>query len=93
MVGPREFEFSGLHCISNNKYYNDIITLLSSRFKLNTVGSPSERTSEYSVWVGDLDPAVDDETLFQHFASRYTSTTAAKVVCDKNTGMSRGESS
>ena len=57
------------------------------------MGSPSERTSEYSVWVGDLDPAVDDETLFQHFASRYTSTTAAKVVCDKNTGMSRGESS
>jgi len=62
---------------------------------LNTVGDRSgtgqEKSTEWSVWVGDLDPNVDDLTLYKHFSAHFTSTTAAKVVCDKTTGYSRGE--
>ncbi|XP_067948931.1 tRNA selenocysteine 1-associated protein 1-like [Watersipora subatra] len=79
--------FQALHQLGGKLIPNSNPT---KRFKLNTVGSPQERLTEYSVWVGDLDPMVDDEALFRHFAAKYNSTTAAKVVCDKTTGLSRG---
>ncbi|XP_049831136.1 tRNA selenocysteine 1-associated protein 1 isoform X1 [Schistocerca gregaria] len=61
------------------------------RFKLNhagTTGRPSG-DREYSLWVGDLTPEVDDYTLYKTFASRYPSIRTAKVILD-NAGYSKG---
>ncbi|KAK7873570.1 hypothetical protein R5R35_009275 [Gryllus longicercus] len=61
------------------------------RFKLNhagTTGRPS-LDREFSLWVGDLTPEVDDYTLYRTFAARYPSIRTAKVILD-NTGYSKG---
>ncbi|XP_067003883.1 tRNA selenocysteine 1-associated protein 1 isoform X2 [Anabrus simplex] len=61
------------------------------RFKLNhagTTGRPS-LDREFSLWVGDLTPEVDDYTLYRTFASRYQSIRTAKVILD-NAGYSKG---
>lgn len=50
------------------------------RFKLNhasTTGRPPI-DREFSLWVGDLTPDVDDYTLYRTFASRYQSIRTAK---------------
>lgn len=44
---------------------------------------------EYSLFVGDLAPEVNDFILQQTFAERYKSIKSAKVVTDSQTGMSR----
>ncbi|KAF0304599.1 tRNA selenocysteine 1-associated protein 1 [Amphibalanus amphitrite] len=62
-----------------------------TRFMLNN--SNAGRTGherEYSIWVGDLDKSVDDSQLYLAFASRYSSVSAARVVMDRVTGVSRG---
>lgn len=61
------------------------------RFKLNhasTTGRPPI-DREFSLWVGDLTPDVDDYTLYRTFASRYQSIRTAKVILD-NAGYSKG---
>ncbi|KAK6624601.1 hypothetical protein RUM44_011460 [Polyplax serrata] len=63
------------------------------RFKLNHAG-PNNRPvvgqdKEYSLWVGDLSPDIDDYTLYKCFASRYQSIRTAKVVLD-SAGFSKG---
>lgn len=35
---------------------------------------------EFSLWVGDLTPEVDDYTLYKTFAGRYQSIKAAKGI-------------
>lgn len=44
---------------------------------------------EFSLWVGDLTPEVDDYTLYKTFAGRYQSIKAAKVILDAS-GFSKG---
>lgn len=44
---------------------------------------------EYSVWVGDLSPEVDDYSLYKAFAMKYHSIRSAKVILDGN-GFSKG---
>lgn len=64
----------------------------SVRFRLNHAGGGATRPSqdkEYSLWVGDLTPEVDDYTLYKAFAARYPSIRTAKVILD-TTGYSRG---
>ena len=50
------------------------------RFRLNHAGSTTRPSTdrEYSLWVGDLTPEVDDYTLYKTFASRYPSIRTAK---------------
>jgi len=60
------------------------------RFKLNhssTRGATSDK--EFSLWVGDLTPDVDDFALYKTFGSRYNSIKTAKVIYDPN-GSSKG---
>ncbi|KAI3642298.1 hypothetical protein MP228_011853 [Amoeboaphelidium protococcarum] len=45
---------------------------------------------EYSIFVGDIGPDVDDDILLQTFQQYYPSCRAAKVVTDAMTGLSRG---
>ncbi|VVC94026.1 tRNA selenocysteine 1-associated protein 1 [Leptidea sinapis] len=63
------------------------------RFRLNTA-SREARTNmqherEFSVWVGDLSPDVDDYSLYRIFASKYSSIKTAKVILD-NSGYTKG---
>jgi len=60
------------------------------RFKLNhaSYGRGHLLVPEYSVFVGDMDPTVDDYLLYKSFADKYPSTKTAKVVLD-DTGTSR----
>ncbi|XP_037085317.1 tRNA selenocysteine 1-associated protein 1-like [Pollicipes pollicipes] len=60
-----------------------------TRFLLNHSNAKKTQDSEFSLWVGDLDQAVDDEMLYKAFATRYNSVRLAKVVFDKVTGLSR----
>ena len=45
---------------------------------------------EFSIFVGDLGPEVDDNLLFSTFQLRYPSCKTAKVVTDAVTALSRG---
>jgi len=64
------------------------------RFKLNhntTRPGPGTAGSdrEFSLWVGDLSPDVDDFQLYKTFAARYNSIKTAKVIYEQN-GQSKG---
>jgi hypothetical protein len=51
------------------------------RFRLNTASNQGKvlmNEREFSLWVGDLSPEVDDYTLYKTFAARYQSIKAAK---------------
>jgi len=60
------------------------------RYKLNhnsTRLGPGER--DFSIWVGDLSPDVDDLQLYKFFSARYQSVRTCKVVMD-GSGYSKG---
>lgn len=62
------------------------------RFRLNTASNQGKvlmNEREFSLWVGDLSPEVDDYTLYKTFAARYQSIKAAKVILDAS-GFSKG---
>jgi len=61
-----------------------------TRFKLNHNSNrllPGERN--FSVWVGDLTPEIDDLQLYRFFSARFKTIVSAKVVLDE-TGTSKG---
>jgi len=58
------------------------------RFKLNLATSSGKVVPEYSIFVGELDPKINDYALYKEFLDRYPSTKTAKVVLDEN-GQSR----
>lgn len=61
------------------------------KFKLNysTYHKKHELTPDYSIFVGDLSPEVDDFQLYYFFLSKYPSCRGGKVVTD-TLGNSRG---
>ncbi|XP_076268307.1 tRNA Selenocysteine associated protein [Rhynchophorus ferrugineus] len=62
------------------------------RFRLNNASNNPGRQivdREFSVWVGDLSPDVDDYNLYRVFSSKYNTIKTAKVILD-NSGFSRG---
>ncbi|CAG4946884.1 unnamed protein product [Colias eurytheme] len=63
------------------------------RFRLNTASREAranmQTEREFSVWVGDLSPDVDDYSLYRVFASKYSSIKTAKVILD-NSGYTKG---
>ncbi|XP_070555821.1 tRNA selenocysteine 1-associated protein 1-like isoform X2 [Ptychodera flava] len=65
-------------------------TYPTKRFKLNYAAyGHSYQSPEFSLFVGDLTPEVEDHALHEFFAQRYLSCKAAKVVLD-GSGNSRG---
>lgn len=65
-----------------------MLILINSYFlQQNKVLGPTDR--EFSVWVGDLSPEVDDYSLYKAFAMKYNSIRSAKVILDGN-GFSKG---
>ncbi|KAI5287289.1 hypothetical protein KEM52_001663 [Ascosphaera acerosa] len=68
----------------------------SRQFKLNWAsgGGLSDRRDdrgpEYSIFVGDLGPEVNDYSLVSLFQNRFPSVKSAKIMTDNITGMSRG---
>ncbi|KAK9381824.1 uncharacterized protein V2V93DRAFT_202397 [Kockiozyma suomiensis] len=72
-----------------------IIPNTQRAFKLNWAsgGGFSERTDrtpEYSIFVGDLGPETSEYVLLNLFQSRYPSCKSAKIMTDPVSGMSRG---
>ncbi|KAI9199866.1 uncharacterized protein BJ171DRAFT_427251 [Polychytrium aggregatum] len=61
-------------------------------FKLNWASGLNDRRYglEFSIFVGDLAPEIDDYTLMITFQSRFASCKTAKVVMDSNNGVSKG---
>ncbi|XP_048518287.1 tRNA selenocysteine 1-associated protein 1 isoform X2 [Dendroctonus ponderosae] len=62
------------------------------RFRLNNASNNTSRQfidREFSVWVGDLSPDVDDYNLYRVFSSKYNTIKTAKVILD-NSGFSKG---
>ncbi|XP_049877366.1 tRNA selenocysteine 1-associated protein 1 [Pectinophora gossypiella] len=63
------------------------------RFRLNTASREAranmQQEREFSVWVGDLSPDVDDYSLYRIFASKYNSIKTAKVILDSS-GYTKG---
>ncbi|XP_060705989.1 tRNA selenocysteine 1-associated protein 1-like isoform X2 [Hemiscyllium ocellatum] len=61
------------------------------KFKLNyaTYGKKADVGQEYSIFVGDLSPEVDDFHLYDYFVKKYSSCRGGKVVTDTS-GNSRG---
>lgn len=61
------------------------------RFRLNNASNTgrSMLDREFSVWVGDLSPDVDDYNLYRVFSTKYNTIKTAKVIID-NSGFSRG---
>ncbi|XP_030764693.1 tRNA selenocysteine 1-associated protein 1 isoform X1 [Sitophilus oryzae] len=62
------------------------------RFRLNNASNNPGRQivdREFSVWVGDLSPDVDDYNLYRVFSSKYNTIKTAKVILD-NSGFSKG---
>lgn len=62
-----------------------------TKFRLNhtSLGGKQAMDKDFSLWIGDLSPDVDDYTLYKGFASRYPSVRLAKVILDAN-GFSKG---
>lgn len=63
------------------------------RFRLNAASSNANKLlaneREFSVWVGDLSPEVDDYNLYRIFSNKYSSIKTAKVILDSS-GFSKG---
>lgn len=61
------------------------------RFRLNSASNSkmSVNEREFSVWVGDLSPEVDDYNLYRIFSNKYSSIKTAKVILDSS-GFSKG---
>lgn len=61
------------------------------RFRLNNASNTGRTLldREFSVWVGDLSPDVDDYNLYRVFSSKYSTIKTAKVILD-NSGFSKG---
>ncbi|XP_056630739.1 tRNA selenocysteine 1-associated protein 1 [Diorhabda sublineata] len=61
------------------------------RFRLNNASNTGRSLidREFSVWVGDLSPDVDDYNLYRVFSSKYNTIKTAKVILDSS-GFSKG---
>lgn len=62
------------------------------RFRLNSASNSNKLSGnerEFSVWVGDLSPEVDDYNLYRVFSNKYSSIKTAKVILDSS-GFSKG---
>ncbi|XP_044747049.1 tRNA selenocysteine 1-associated protein 1 [Coccinella septempunctata] len=61
------------------------------RFRLNNASNTGRTLldREFSVWVGDLSPDVDDYNLYRVFSSKFSTIKTAKVILD-NSGFSKG---
>jgi RNA recognition motif-containing protein len=55
-----------------------------------TDGCSDDRSPEYSIFVGDLGPEVNEYVLVSLFQSRFPSCKSAKIMTDPISGMSRG---
>lgn len=55
----------------------------------NGNGGSGEGVTEFSIYVGDLDPHVTDQHLFDHFMRKYRSVLNANIITDPQTKRSK----
>ena len=70
-----------IHLVANNR------SDLANKLLLN---SREDRPQEYSIFVGDLGPEVNEFVLVSLFQNRFPSCKSAKIMTDPISGMSRG---
>lgn len=58
--------------------------------KLTVDSSSDDRGPEYSIFVGDLGPEVNEYVLVSLFQARFPSCKSAKIMTDAMSGQSRG---
>lgn len=69
---------------------SDIMAVVSTTSSPEvTVNTPSPE-AEYSIFVGDLAPDVNEYMLLQLFENKYQSTESARIMSDPISGVSRG---
>ncbi|KAI9026623.1 hypothetical protein CLU79DRAFT_742620 [Phycomyces nitens] len=79
-----------------NTYNGALIPNTHKPFKLNwasgggLIDRREDRQPEYSIFVGDLSPEVNESGLLVIFQTRYRSCKSAKIMTDPRTSMSRG---
>lgn len=61
-----------------------------SLFRTHLTRVRDDRGPEYSIFVGDLGPEVNEYVLISLFQGRFASCTSAKIMSDPITGLSRG---
>lgn len=61
-----------------------------SRFRIRLTIYSDDRGPEFSIFVGDLGPEVNEFVLVSLFQSRFPSCKSAKIMTDAMTGQSRG---
>ena len=59
-------------------------------FSASDLGSSHDRATEFSIFVGDLGPEVNEFVLVSLFQNRFPSCKSAKIMTDPISGMSRG---
>lgn len=64
--------------------------MLGRVFKADLPDSRDDRGPEYSIFVGDLGPEVNEFALMSLFQNKYPSCKSAKIMTDPITGLSRG---
>ncbi len=75
---PDDFSaLTAMHKLNNKMIPN---SQPPTKFRLNhtSLGGKSAMDKDFSLWIGDLSPDVDDYTLYKGFASRYPSVRLAK---------------
>ncbi|CAH9083557.1 unnamed protein product [Cuscuta europaea] len=75
-------------------YHGSLMPNSDQNFRLNwaTFGAGERRddTPDFTIFVGDLAAEVNDECLLETFKAVYSSVKGAKVVTDRETGLSKG---
>ena len=73
-------DFSALTAMHklNNKIIPSSTPPVKFRLNHTSLGGKQAMDRDYSLWIGDLSPDVDDYTLYKGFASRYPSVRLAK---------------
>jgi RNA recognition motif-containing protein len=75
---PDDFSaLTAMHKLNNKMIPN---SQPPTKFRLNhtSLGGKQAMDKDFSLWIGDLSPDVDDYTLYKGFASRYPSVRLAK---------------
>jgi len=75
---PDDFSaLTAMHKLNNKMIPN---SQPPTKYRLNhtSLGGKQAMDRDYSLWIGDLSPDVDDYTLYKGFASRYPSVRLAK---------------
>lgn len=75
--------------LADRRYYN-VNPSVGANADQSSTTSRDDRGPEYSIFVGDLGPEVNEYVLVSLFQNKYASCKSAKIMSDPISGLSRG---